>query len=180
MADINHSLTGTEPVEGDGINYRGVVWFVAVLVITTLASQLLMLGTFKWLDYGFRTADAPRAPLAAPVGQLPPAPNLLYLSSGSPQISEPGNLEQFRKQEDAILKGYSYDKASGTAQIPIERAKDLLLQRGLPLRDAPTTASSTETTPVNATTPAKTQTPSGTGKTDHHNGPEDHQGHELF
>jgi hypothetical protein len=142
MADINHSHPGTEPVEGDGISYPGIIWFIGILVVTTLVSQVLMVGTFKWLDHDFKASDAPRAPLAAPPGQLPPAPNLLYLSSGSPlstapqQFSEPGNLEQFRAKEDAILKGYSYDKASGAAQVPIDRAKELLLQRGLPTRDA--------------------------------------------
>ncbi len=163
-------------MEGDGISYRGVVWFVAVLVITTLVSQLLMVGTFKWLDHDFKSADAPRAPLAAPTGQLPPAPNLQYLSSGSPQVSDPGNLEQFREKEDAILKGYSYDKASGVALIPIDRAKELLLQRGLPSRDTTTPAAQ----PAKAPTPANSQTPAPAGKTDHHEGHEDHEGHELF
>ena len=34
MADTNHSHTGSIPVEGDGISYRGIIWFVAVLAIT--------------------------------------------------------------------------------------------------------------------------------------------------
>jgi hypothetical protein len=151
MADIDHGRAAIGPVEGDGITYRGIVWFVAILAITTLVSQLLMVGAFKWLDHDFRRADAPRAPLAAPIGQLPPAPNLLYLSTGSPEVSEPGNLERFRELEDAILKGYSYDKASGAARIPIDRAKELLLQRGLPSRatEAPAAA------PVKPTAPEK-------------------------
>ena len=40
MADINHSHAGEPPVEGDGINYRGIVWFVGVLAVTTIASAL--------------------------------------------------------------------------------------------------------------------------------------------
>jgi hypothetical protein len=143
MADISHRPAEISPVEGDGISYRGLVWFGVILVITTVVIQLLMVGTFKWLDHEFKSVDAPRAPLAAPIGQLPPAPNLLYLSSGSPQISEPGNLQQFRAKEEATLKGYSYDKASGAAQIPIDRAKELLLLRGLPLRDAAKPAAAT-------------------------------------
>jgi hypothetical protein len=172
MADINHSHAGAEPVEGDGISYPGIVWFVAILAITTIVSQLLMVATFKWLDHDFKAADAPRAPLAAPIGQLPPSPNLLYLSTPL-QFSEPGNLEQFREKEDAILKGYSYDKASGAAQIPIDRAKDLLLQRGLPTRDAAKPAAAPA-----AAKPAveKKPTPAPAGKDDHHEGHEDHEG----
>ena len=173
MADTNHGHAEIGPVEGDGISYRGILWFVAILVITTLVSQALMVGTFKWLDREFKSADAPRAPLAAPIGQLPPAPNLLYLSSDSPQLSEPGNLRQFREKEEAILKGYSYDKASGAARIPIDRAKELLLQRGLPSRDTAKPAAA-------ATPPAKTGTPAPKGKNDHHEEHEDPEGHELF
>jgi hypothetical protein len=139
MADTNHgraSLAHADPVEGDGISYPGVIWFVVIMAVTTLASQLLVVGAFKWLDRDVKQADAPRAPLAAPVGQLPPAPNLMYEYSGSPELNEPGNLQRFRAKEDAILTGYKYDKASGVAQIPIDRAKELLLQRGLPTRGA--------------------------------------------
>ena len=49
MADTNHSPLVDVPVEGDGISYRGIVWFVGVLAITTMASQLLMVGLFKYL-----------------------------------------------------------------------------------------------------------------------------------
>ena len=126
-----------DPVEKDGISYRGIVWFVVVLAITMAVSNLLTVGTFKLFDHQVVSVDKGRPALATPAGQAPPGPNLLYQQSGSPQISEPGNLQRFREKDDAALNGYSLDKASGVATIPIERAKELLLQRGLPTREAP-------------------------------------------
>ena len=141
MADTNHAHSnpaGVGPVENDDINYRGILWFVVVLAITMGVSNLLMVGTFKLFDHQIVTADKERPALATPAGQAPPSPNLLYVQSGAPVVSEPGNLERFREREDAALEGYSLDKATGVATIPIERAKELLLARGLPTRDRAT------------------------------------------
>ena len=148
MADIDHSDLEDSPVEEDGINYRGIVWFVAVLAITTLASQLLMVGLFKYLARDVAADDLPRAPLAAPAGQLPPGPNLAYLSSTDRQLSEPAHFATFRETEEKKLSSYEWiDKSAGTVRIPIDRAKDLLLERGLPVR-----AAGTETAPVKTPT----------------------------
>ena len=139
MADTNHPKPDSAaPVEADGISYRGIVWFVAVLAITMAVSNLLMVGTFKLFDHRIVTADKGRPALATPAGQAPPSPNLLLLQTGAPVVSEPGNLEHFEEREKAALEGYSLDKATGVATIPIERAKALLVQRGLPTRDSAT------------------------------------------
>jgi hypothetical protein len=125
MADTKHSHLGDLPVEGDGISYRGIVWFVVVLVVVTVASQILVWGLFEFLQHDADKRSAARNPLAAPVGQLPPAPNLL--------TDEPTNLQQFRETEEKKLSTYQWiDKNAGSVRIPIDRAKELLLERGLP------------------------------------------------
>jgi hypothetical protein len=51
------------PVEGDGVSYSGIVWFVVILAVTTLVCQGLMyvlLSTFK-----YQTAVVPVSPVAA-------------------------------------------------------------------------------------------------------------------
>jgi hypothetical protein len=49
------------------------------------------------------------------------------------QTREPLGLERFRAGEDAILNNYGWvDKNNGVVRIPIERAKELLLERGIP------------------------------------------------
>jgi hypothetical protein len=156
----HHSHLGDAPVEGDGVSYRGIVWFVGVMVITTVASQLLMLGLFKYLARDVAANDLPRAPLSAPALQPPPGPNLALMSSVEAERgrNEPDTLAKFREAEEKKLASYEWiDKGAGTVRIPIDRAKDLLLERGLPVRTAGT--------PVPATAAkAKPATTSKTGK----------------
>jgi len=130
MSDINVHSTGAPaapvaPTEADGVSYRGIVWFVAILVGTTLVCQILMWGMFVLFDRQVARADTGRSPMAAPMGQPAPAPNLL--------TDERGNLQDFRTNEDRTLTTYGWiDKNAGTVRIPIDRAKELLLQRGIP------------------------------------------------
>lgn len=128
MADTDHShATPGIPVEGDGIHYRGIVWFVVVLAVTTAVCQLIVWGMFEAMAWRVEAADAPRAPLARPVGTMPPQPNLL--------LDEPASLRDFRAGEELRLTTYGWvDENAGTVRLPIERAKDLLLERGLPVR----------------------------------------------
>jgi hypothetical protein len=141
MADTDHvhghhTALGDAPVEGDGIHYGGVIWFMVVLALTVIGSQVLVMGSLKYLKHQANQTEAPRQPLAPAVGQLPPAPNLLYEASGTPELNERGTLSEFRAKEDAVLNGYNLDKATGAARIPIEKAKALLLQRGLPTAES--------------------------------------------
>jgi hypothetical protein len=47
-------------------------------------------------------------------------------------------LQDVRKHEDERLTSYGWvDKNAGRVRIPIDRAMDLVLQRGLPFRAAP-------------------------------------------
>ncbi len=130
MADTReHHAAPSLPVEGDGVSYSGIVWFVVILVIVTIVCQLLMWGLFAYFDKRAEAGDVARSQFAAPPGQLPPAPILL--------TDEPANLLDFRRSEDRALSTYGWiDKEAGTVRLPIDRAKELLLQRGLPVRGA--------------------------------------------
>jgi hypothetical protein len=132
MADTNHdhaTPAGSLPVEGDGINYGGIGWFVVVLVITTAFCQVLMWGMFRLMENRADAADAaaPRSALAVPVGTLPAPPNLL--------LDEPASLADYQVSEELRMTTYGwFDQNTGQVRIPIERAKELLLERGLPVR----------------------------------------------
>jgi hypothetical protein len=144
MADTK-SLHQAPPVEGDGVSYSGIVWFVVILVVTTVFCQLLVWGLFEVMemrDDRARTAPAPLAVPASPAtgpvtiekyieqaGRRPSGPTLLS--------NEPLNLREFRNREHAALTTYGWaDKATETIRLPIGRAKELLLERGLPIRAA--------------------------------------------
>jgi hypothetical protein len=49
-------------------------------------------------------------------------------------------LKGVRDREQQVLHGYAWvDQAAGVARIPIDEAKKLTLERGLPVRPDPTT-----------------------------------------
>jgi hypothetical protein len=117
----------SEPVEGDGVSYQGIGWFVVILVVTTVFCMALVWGLFRAMEYRTARGETGPAPLAAPLGELPPGPNLL--------TDEPGNLRLFRQHEETVLGSYGWrDQTAGTVHVPIGRAKELLLERGLPVR----------------------------------------------
>jgi hypothetical protein len=59
---------------------------------------------------------------------MPPAPRL--------QITEGKDLKAFKAEEREALNGYGWvDKAGGTLHIPIDRAIEILAERGLPSRE---------------------------------------------
>ena len=63
------------------------------------------------------------------------------------EIDERTQLNKVRLYEENTLNTYDYvDKDAGTVRIPIDRAMDLLVQRGLPTR-----AQSVESAPVAST-----------------------------
>ena len=66
-----------------------------------------------------------------------PAPQL--------ETNERTELNEIRLREENVLSTYDYvDKNSDTVRIPIDRAMELLVERGLPVRSAASGASSAE------------------------------------
>jgi len=126
-----HVTTPSGSTEGDGVSYKGLAWFGIILAGTTLVCQVLVWGMFGLFEGQAKKDDPGRAPLAAPIGALAPPPNLL--------TDEPANLARFHAEEDQVLTSYGWmDRNAGVVRIPIARAKALLLERGLPVRDSAT------------------------------------------
>src|SRR5712692_7832499 len=65
------------------------------------------------------------------------ASDLITLPSAPPPAPVPGTIQYLRAQEDATLYHYGWvDEKAGVAHIPIQRAIDLTVERGLPARPA--------------------------------------------
>ncbi len=74
------------------------------------------------------------------------------------------DLKQMRADEDQILGSYGWvDKQKGVVRLPIDRAIDLLAQRGLPSRqgDAPISAAAGVSVPTESGLGAKMLPPGG-------------------
>jgi hypothetical protein len=128
--------------ETSDINLRAVIWFVVVLAVIVLTVDGAMWGLFKVLDRMEVKNDPIVTPLAPPAGQPPGRPGL--------QTTPWGDLKAFRAEQNAFIHGYGWvDEKAGVARVPIEKAKELLLKQGLPVR--PELADALEGTHVAAT-----------------------------
>ena len=145
MADTKH-YTSPLPVETDGVSYSGIVWFVVILTVTTLVCMLLMWALLSAFKYQANNNPAPsRSQVATSAAERPAAEGRVYpqvtaigpAAAGGPQllVNEPMNLAAHREREHQTLTTYGWvDQNAGTVRIPLDKAKELLLQRGLPVR----------------------------------------------
>jgi hypothetical protein len=166
MADTKHHAA--PPVEGDGIEYSGIVWFLVILVGTVIFCQVLVWGLFELMEYRVVSSEVARSPLAAePAQPRIEGGRLLVGTESAPAggaiarpgllTTEPEVLAEYRRTEDAALGTYGWvNQGAGIVRLPIERAKTLVLERGLPARVVPPTASA-PAAPV--TPPAAAGTP---------------------
>ena len=108
------------------VNIRGVLLFGFWLVAGAILVQLAMWGFFRVLKKGESSRDKPLpAMIAASLKRTPPEPRL-----------EPDPLApraRVRAEEDAVLSSYGWvDKTTGVVRVPITRAMEILVARGLP------------------------------------------------
>ncbi len=104
----------------------GSLGLIAIMLFFSLAMWWLMFHFAK----REMAASAPPHPLAKVEGPaVPPQPRL--------QPKPRQDLLALRAWETEVLSSYDWvDKDEGIVRIPIERAMDLLAQRGLPSRPA--------------------------------------------
>ena len=119
---------------GRGYELQDVnIRFLATVVFGLFALMLVGAGVSFWfagfLEAQQKAADRPASPLAGTLPTRPPEPRLQ---------ENPGEaLTKARTAEDAALVSYQWiDPKSGLLRIPIDRAIDLLAERGLPHRPA--------------------------------------------
>jgi hypothetical protein len=96
-------------------------------------------GLYKFLDSRERASQPAVNPLVTNVAEdtRHVAPGYPQTAFPSPKLEEDerGQLNGIRVEEEKTLYSYGWvDEKAGTVHIPIERAMDLLVQRGLPVR----------------------------------------------
>jgi hypothetical protein len=139
VESASHPSDPRRPTVGAGHEERDIV--AAPIALSALALAAVCAGAFFAMlilfdVFAAREArqTAPASPLAATYGpKAPPAPRL--------QQAPIEDLKTLRARDDAALRGYAWvDRDAGVVRIPIERAIELLAQRGLPARPAPAPA----------------------------------------
>jgi hypothetical protein len=122
----------------------GIIYFLVGLAATTLIINLLLAGMYSWLDKRERAQQAPVSPLVTNVPtdtrQIPAKYPEKAFPDPRLETDERNQLNEVRLTEEQRLNSYGWvDEKAGTVHIPIERAMDLVVQRGIPVRSQETT-----------------------------------------
>jgi hypothetical protein len=113
------------------VNIRGILWLAVGVIAAAIVVHVCLWILLQEYRAMARRQDPKLSPLAAEKTFSPP-PRLQ---------SEPiRDYHQFQAEQDALLQHYSWvDKKEGIVRIPVSRAMDVLVERGLPNPKGPTT-----------------------------------------
>jgi hypothetical protein len=105
------------------VNIRAILLFGGGLLAAAVVIHLALAGLLAVF------ARRPEAPAAARVPDAPPfrppEPRL--------QTAPAEEMAELRRRQEALLGSYGWiDRRAGTVRMPVERAMDLVLERGLP------------------------------------------------
>lgn len=121
---INPHIGGYEKTDASP---RGLVYF-ALTIAAILAATCVSL---IWLFNHYEKIENPGSFVAAPFSEerpLPPPPRI--------QANPALDIQAYLQSQQNLLTTYGWvDRQSGIARLPIDRAMELLLQRGLPTRE---------------------------------------------
>ncbi|HEY3973950.1 MAG TPA: hypothetical protein VGM18_13170 [Candidatus Sulfotelmatobacter sp.] len=138
--EANHAnSSGPGNYEHSDIGAAGVLYFLLGLVIAGVLVYFIVDGVYSYLD---KHSEAQQAPVNPLVTNAPADTRLIpkdYPKEAFPnprlEDDERGQLNGIRLKEEQTLSTYDYiDKNAGTVRIPIDRAMELIAQRGLPTR----------------------------------------------
>lgn len=122
-----HTDNGSGHEERDA-NVSAVTKFGIGLAIISAVVLVLMVWLHNFFNEQTQRATPPPSPLMTE-RQLPPGPRL--------QVEPAKDLDEVRAAEDSVLNSYGWVVPNaGVVRIPIDRAIELVVQRGLPVRSA--------------------------------------------
>jgi hypothetical protein len=115
---------------------------------------------YRFLDSYETAHQPPLSPMATPQADTRTVTPENTQTFPQPRLEENERMQlrPFIEDQDRKLATYDWvDKSKGTVRIPIDRAMELIVQRGLPVR--PQGASSAQSSAAHTSAPAKRQTP---------------------
>ena len=138
--EIKHEHpNGHGSFEHQDLKAGAILYFLATLGIVTVMCLFGLKGLYTFLDRREKASQPAVNPLVTNVPEdtrhIPRAYPQAVFPSPKLEEDERGQLNGIRLAEEQTLYSYGWvDEKSGTVHIPIERAMDLLVQRGLPVR----------------------------------------------
>lgn len=136
MAEVNsaHQVGGEAGHERSDLSPRTISYFAVGLAALVIVVLVISYGALLWLRHSAGRRAEPPSPLSITREPTP-----------GPQLSvEPGRaMKAMRQEEEARLKSYGWiDQEKGIVHIPIERAMEILVKKGLPARQSKAPAAS--------------------------------------
>jgi hypothetical protein len=126
--------------ETSDVDVRSILWFAAIVAIVTIVCAGVVWGVFDLLESQAAARDPKLSPLAMPAVKMSPATVRPTFGNGPEPRLETDEFEMLRRYrtgEDLRLHGYGWvDEKTGVTRLPIDQAKKLLSERGLPARAA--------------------------------------------
>jgi hypothetical protein len=137
--------------EQSDVRVTGIVVFLTALAILVAVTGILAYGIGKVINAQLNKEDGPNNKWTKTVdvrqlGNLPSSPELqhkiaeLTQNLPTPRLQTDDGMQdvtELHAREDLLLENYSWaDRSQGKVRVPIERAMELIVQRGLPV--APT------------------------------------------
>ena len=134
--------------EKSDVRITGIIVFMASLAIFVVVVAFVCYGLGKVMNARMNREDGPKSKWSKTVdirslGDMPSSPAMqnkvaeLTKSFPLPRVqTDDGNQDvaELHQREDLLLEHYSWvNEKSGQVRIPIERAMELLAQRGLPV-----------------------------------------------
>jgi hypothetical protein len=135
----HENTAGHGGFERQDLQPSGILYFLLALVVMLLVCIFALVGVFDFLDHREKVLQPAVNPLLtnvpADTRHVPPG----YPQSAFPnprlEEDERGQLDGITLEQEKTLYSYGWvDEKGGAVRIPIERAMDLIVQRGLPVR----------------------------------------------
>ncbi|HKY05845.1 MAG TPA: hypothetical protein VJQ56_13195 [Blastocatellia bacterium] len=133
--DVSHIQNADVRHEHTDVPIKPIAGFLAGLLIATVIVYFLMYLLFNTLEKQAARQEAaqPRSPLASERQSDPPEPRLQLIPSHP--VHPLDELVEMKREEDQSLSNYGWvDQPTGSVRIPIERAKEIAVGRGLGAR----------------------------------------------
>ncbi len=129
---IHHPKNENPDYQDRDILLKPILWFIGGLAIVTFLTFVVTALIFRAMDRRMERTDIPASPLATE--RILPTERLL-------QVNEVKDLKGHLAEVNELLNNYVLiDPVAGRARIPIERAMEIVAERGY---DIPAAAADT-------------------------------------
>jgi hypothetical protein len=135
----NAPMVHQDSYEHEDLTPTGPFYFMAGLAVICIVLYVIVFGMYRFLDTYTRTHQPALSPMATAETDTRIVTRSDIRTFPEPRLeeNERTELRSYADEEQQRLATYDWvDKDKGIVRIPIDRAMELIVQRGLPVRPA--------------------------------------------